>query len=391
MFPPLKAAAAALLSLTTPSLASTQIGAQSTSTVACNNSPLLCDRAYNNITHMGAHYSAFIRSESNGFSISGNQFYSATAALSAGLRLLQSQVHNSSGTLELCHTACGLLDAGSLESYLSPIKSWMDASPNEVVTLLIVNSDNQPASSFGSAFEASGISKYGYAPKSTEGPVSTWPTLQSLIDADTRLITFIASIAYDSNYPYLLSEFNYIFETAFDVVSLSGFNCSLQRPSSLSSSTSAISSGYMGLVNHFADTLLDFGITIPDVDNVTITNSPSTTTTGALGLNAQQCEIQWGGKPTFILVDFWNVGPSIETADNVNGIVATGRTSVSTDVLNSSHPSPVPSAIPSPSSSSSSSPTPTPSSKSENKGAVSRPGSMLLAVAVITVGTLALA
>ena len=35
-----------------------------------------------------------------------------------------------------------------------------------------------------------------------------------------------------------------------------------------------------------------------------------------------------------MLVDFWNVGPSIETADQLNGITATGRTSVSTAELN---------------------------------------------------------
>jgi hypothetical protein len=95
---------------------------------------------------------------------------------------------------------------------------------------------------------------------------------------------------YDSAYPYLLSEFSYVFETTFDVISLSGFNCSLECPSGLSSSAAAISSGYMGLVNHFADTLEGFGIAIPDVDNVTTIDSSSTKTTGALGLNAQQYE-----------------------------------------------------------------------------------------------------
>jgi hypothetical protein len=331
-------AAAAVLSLLPPSHAVPQTGAASTSTVACNNSPLLCGRDYNNITYMGAHDSAFIRNQSNDFTVSGNQFYNATTALSAGIRLLQAQVHNLNGTLELCHTDCSLLDAGSLESFLSPIKTWMDDNPNEVVTLLLVNSDNEPASSFGSVFDSSGISKYGYTPTSTTGPISTWPTLQSLIKANTRLVIFVASITYDSAFPYLLSEFDYVFETTFDVISLSGFNCSLQRPSTLSSATAAVSSGYMGLVNHFADTLEAFGITIPDVDNITITNSPSTNTTGASGLNAQQCESEWDVKPTFMLVDFWNVGPSIQTADNINGIVATGRMSVSTEVLNSSNP-----------------------------------------------------
>lgn len=282
---------------------------------------------------MGAHDAAFLRDRSTSFSTSGNQFYNATKALSAGLRLIQAQVHNLNGTLELCHTTCSLLDGGSLESFLAEIKTWMDSNPNEVVTLLLVNSDNEDASAFGTAFDASGISKYGYTPTSTSGPVATWPTLQTLITANTRLVTFIASITYDSTYPYLLSEFDFIFETAFGVSSLSGFNCTLDRPSSLSSSSSAISAGYMGLLNHFADTAEAFGITIPDVTDIATTNSANTNTTGTLGTHGAQCESEWGTKPTFMLVDFWNVGPSIETADNLNGITATGRTTVSTAEL----------------------------------------------------------
>ncbi|CZR69796.1 uncharacterized protein PAC_19696 [Phialocephala subalpina] len=316
--------------------ASVSQAAESTSTVACNNSPDLCNRNYNNITHMGAHDAAFLRDSSTSYSTSGNQYYNATKALSAGLRLLQAQVHNSSGTLELCHTTCTLLDAGSLEAWLAEIKTWMDANTNEVVTILLVNSDDEDASSFGSVFEASGISTYGYTPTTTSGPISTWPTLQTLITANTRLVTFIASITYDSTYSYLLPEFTYMFETAYGVTSLSGFNCTLDRPSTVSSASVAVSSGYMGLVNHFADTAEAFGISIPDVTDIKTTNSASTNTTGTLGTQGAQCDSEWGLKPTFMLVDFWNVGPSIETADNLNGITATGRTSVSTDELSSS-------------------------------------------------------
>ncbi|RDW65549.1 hypothetical protein BP5796_10241 [Coleophoma crateriformis] len=309
--------------------------AVSTSTVACNNSPDLCNRNYNNITHMGAHDAAFLRNAATDYTVSGNQFYNATVALSAGIRLIQAQVHNLNGTLELCHTTCSLLDGGSLETFLTEIKTWMDNNANEVVTLLLVNSDDLDASEFGSVFSSSGISKYGYTPSSTSA-MSTWPTLQTLIDADTRLITFIASITYSSTYPYLLPEFTYVFETAYGVSSLSGFNCTLDRPSTVSSATSGISSGYMGLINHFADTAEALGITIPDVNDIATTNSPETNVTGSLGTHGALCDSEWGEKPTFILVDFWNVGPAITAADNLNGITATGRTSVSTNVLSSS-------------------------------------------------------
>ncbi len=285
---------------------------------------------------MGAHDIAFLRDSSTGFSISGNQFYNATVALSAGVRLLQAQVHSLNGVLELCHTSCSLLDAGSLQAFLSDIKSWMDGNPNEVVTLLLVNSDNNSTATFGSVFSASGIDKYGYTPTSTTGPQATWPTLQSMISANTRLVTFIASIGYSSTYPYLLPEFNYAFETPFSVTSLSSFTCALDRPSTLTAAgaPAAIRAGYLPLLNHFVDTVESFGIQVPDVTDVATTNSPALNTTGALGTEAAKCASQWGGaKPVFVLLDFWNVANPIAAVDALNGITPTGRTSVSQAVL----------------------------------------------------------
>ncbi|KAL7626371.1 hypothetical protein AAE478_003143 [Parahypoxylon ruwenzoriense] len=293
-----------------------------TSTIACNNSPDLCGRSYGNVTHMGAHDSSFLRDESTDNSVAGNQYFNATVALDAGLRLLQAQVHDENGVIELCHTSCSLLDAGPLVDWLTSIRVWMDAHPNDVVTLLIVNSDGKSAADFGSAFTSSGLNKYGYTPSG-----NGWPTLQEMITANTRLVTFIASITADGQYPYLLSEFDYVFETAFEVTSLSGFNCSIDRPSSLSTAGAAIEAGLLPLMNHFAYNVLAASIMIPDVDNIVTTNSPSTSTSGNLGLHTQLCSQQWGIKPTFVLVDFFNEGPAIDTADNINGITAVGRSS----------------------------------------------------------------
>jgi hypothetical protein len=214
----------------------------------------------------------------------------------------------------------------------------MDSNPNEVVTLLLVNSDNNSTSTFGSVFSASGIDKYGYTPTTTSGPQTVWPTLQTMISANTRLVTFIASIDYSTTYPYLLPEFAYAFETLFSVTSLSNFTCALDRPSSLTAAgpTAAISAGYLSLQNHFVDTAQSFGIQVPDVTDIATTNSPSLNLTGSLGTEANKCATQWGTKPSFILVDFWNVAGPIAAVDALNGITASGRTSVSQAVLSQS-------------------------------------------------------
>lgn len=305
--------------------------------IPCNNSPLLCTRAYDNITHMGAHDSSFLRDASTSNSLAGNQYFNATVALSAGIRLLSAQVHSSSsGTLRLCHSYCELLDAGPLTAWLSAIKHWLDANPNEVVTLLLVNSDDQPASAFGSAFDSAGISPYGYVPpassssssnnnsRNTTTTTTTWPTLESMISSNRRLVTFIASIPAPASpdYPFLLPEFQHVFETSYNITSASQFGCGLDRPSSAGSASEALGRGMMGLVNHFRYIDLGSGIQIPDVGNIDTTNSPGVNDSGNLGEHLTRCKGGWGRKPVFALVDFFDKGPSIEAADLMNGLKA---------------------------------------------------------------------
>lgn len=305
----------------------------SSSSEVCNNSPVLCDRHYNDITYMGAHDSAFLRDASTGNSIAGNQYKNATLALDAGLRFLQAQVHNENGTLHLCHTSCGLLDAGPLENWLAAINDWVVGHTTDVITILLVNSDNQDVSEFATAFQQSGLAKFGYTPPSA----TNWPSLRDMIANNTRVVSFITNIEASSAAPHLLPEFDYVFETPFTVVELDGFNCTVDRPSNAGTASEAFSKGFMGLVNHFKDQEVTAGVTIPDTENIDLVNSANTTTVGNLGKHIQQCNSEWSHRPSFVLVDFWDQGTTVEAADNSNGInQATGRTNVSDSSSDSS-------------------------------------------------------
>ncbi|KAH8126632.1 PLC-like phosphodiesterase [Trichoderma asperelloides] len=305
----------------------------SSSSSVCNNSPVLCGRHYNDITYMGAHDSAFLRDASTGNSVAGNQFKNATFALDAGLRFLQAQVHNENNTLRLCHTSCGLLDAGPLETWLAAINDWVVGHPSDVITLLLVNSDNADVSKFADAFEKSGIDKFGFTPTSK----TEWPSLAQMIANDTRVVSFITNIDSSSSSPHLLPEFNYIFETPFTVLELDGFNCTVDRPSNAGPASNAFSKGLMGLVNHFKDQVVTGSIIIPDTTNIDLVNSAATNATGNLGLHIQQCNQEWSHRPSFVLVDFWDQGSTVKAADNSNGISdATGRTSVASNSSGSS-------------------------------------------------------
>lgn len=128
------------------------------------------------------------------------------------------------------------------------------------------------------------------------------------------------------------NEFTYIFENSYDNSEPSDFSCEPDRPTSLTSATTAISSGYMSFMNHFLYENQAFGIQSPNESYIETTNAPSGGA-GNLGSHAATCTSAYGKAPTFMLVDFFNVGPAIEVADTLNGISPTGRATVSAQVL----------------------------------------------------------
>ena len=203
----------------------------------------------------------------------------------------------------------------------------MDQNPYEVVTILLVNSDNAPASALDSEFKAANITSYAYTPPSTATTIMTWPTLQSMIANNTRLVTFVASLPSSSNTvaPYLLDEFTFVFENNYAVQSLSNFTCTPDRPPAVAGLTqTAITSGRLPLMNHFLDVQQAFGLQTPDYGNITTTNAQSGAT-GNLGGSAANCTSIYGKAPTFILVDFFDQGSAISTVDAINGITPVGR------------------------------------------------------------------
>lgn len=299
-------------------------------TIACNNSPNLCSRSYSNITHLGAHDSPFISNATttNVIGDAGNQNVNSIAQLNAGVRLLTAQVHNNNGEWHLCHSSCTLLDAGSLSSWLSTIKTWLDANPNDVVTILLVNSDDATAGDLNGEFVAADITSYAYQPPSTTTALTTWPTLQEMISNNTRLVTFVASLTPSTNTdaPYLLDEFTFVFENDYNVTSASDFSCVADRPASVSGQTSsALSLGLLPLVNHFLYESAGFGIFTPDTANITTTNGR--TGVGSLGVAALECSSYYGRNPAFLLVDFFDQGSTISIVNDLNGIstTATGQ------------------------------------------------------------------
>lgn len=151
-----------------------------------------------------------------------------------------------------------------------------------------------------------------------------------MIDDGKRLVVFVPSLTASETYPYLMNEWNFVWETNYDIRSPSNFSCDANRPST--DTTTLQASSKLPLMNHFlySTDLSEIGIEYPNSSYVATTNAASGGT-GNLGSTATKCKKQWGRAPTFILVDYFNRGPAIETVDNLNGVTnAVGRSTVST-------------------------------------------------------------
>lgn len=156
----------------------------------CNGCTEYCALRYPEVIQIGAHDSPFV-----GPLPQHNQNLEVAEQLDFGIRFLQGQTRDKDGQLNMCHTDCLLEDAGSVESFLSTVKTWMDDHPDEVITLLITNPDGFAIEEFDNAFDGSGIKEYAFVPSTSPGflEIESWPTFEELIANGTRLITFLGA------------------------------------------------------------------------------------------------------------------------------------------------------------------------------------------------------
>ncbi|KAJ6443285.1 PLC-like phosphodiesterase, TIM beta/alpha-barrel domain protein [Purpureocillium lavendulum] len=276
-----------LLGLELAGVATTQALAAA---MACNGHEQLCGRRYSDVTLIGSHNSAFV-----GDSPAHNQYVSVTRQLDLGVRFLQAQTQDKGGVIELCHTYCWELDAGPLTTYLREIADWLAAHPDEVLTLLLTNIDAIAVDKFDAAFDSTGLKKYVFRPPATATtPLARdqWPTLQELIGAGTRLIVFMDYHADRSKADYILSEFDYFWETPYGVTDKAFPTCAVDRPSG------GDAQKLMGLMNHMLNFKIG-DIVFPDQ-----LDAPRTNSLASIQKQVDLCKSQGKPQPNVILVSF---------------------------------------------------------------------------------------
>jgi hypothetical protein len=279
----------------------TSTAAQPSNTVPCNGYTEFCNRAYSNVTYVAAHNSPFIRPGN----IASNQELEVTSQLNDGIRMLQFQVHDLNGTLQLCHTSCDMLNAGTLEDYLVTVYNWMQANPYDVITILMGNYDVLPPERFVEPVQNSGLLKYAYRPPQVPMALDDWPTLGEMILRQQRLVVMLDYEANQQEIPWLLDEFSQMWENPFSPTERD-FPCDVQRPPDQDRNTS-MNRMYMANQNlNLQVAIAGISLLIPASNFLNETNAPEGF--GSAGRSVDTCIGDWDRPPNFILVDYYNVG-----------------------------------------------------------------------------------
>jgi len=238
----------------------------------CNGSSILCNKSYNNVAYLTTHNS--FNSEEGNFSLP-NQNFNIVTQLNNGVRALMLDVYDSGGTPMVYHGSA-ILGSNPLIDYLNQINQFLSDNPNEIVTIIFECYTD--ANSIENVINQSGLNTYLY----THDTTSSWPTLQTMINNNTRLV---------------------IFSDVDDANNQNDFNCDFNRGDSMND---------LFIFNHFVTTILGTG----DENASSVANSNPFFINRAL-----QCQIEKNKFPNFLTVDFYDLGNTNEVVSLLNGIV----------------------------------------------------------------------
>ncbi|EXJ79159.1 hypothetical protein A1O3_08660 [Capronia epimyces CBS 606.96] len=280
---------------------STTTSIQPTNTVPCNGHPDFCQRKFSNITYVAAHNSPFVRQGN----LAANQQLDVESQLNDGIRMLQFQTHLVNGTMYLCHTSCELLNAGTLEDYLSTVTKWLRAHPYDVVTVLMGNDDVVDPHNYTSPVIASGLIDFVYTPPTVPMPLDSWPTLAEMIFGNHRAVVMLDYQANQTAIPWLLDEFSQMWETPFSPTDRA-FPCTADRPPDRPRENRL---DRMYMANHNLNLQVDLAgisLLVPFFPLLNETNA--ITGYGSAGVAVSNCTEMWTRPPNFLLVDYYNIG-----------------------------------------------------------------------------------
>ena len=251
---------------------------------------LITELPYNKTCFLTTHNS--FNCSRNGFLLP-NQKYGIQQQLNDGVRALMLDVYEVKGRLYVYHSI-QMLGKEPFAEVLKEVEIFLEVNRNAVITLLLEN--YAPAYLIQSDLHKAGLSKFQYYADS----IREWPTIQELIDDNTRLLVFNDVNDTMNRQARIFTMWDFFTETHFSVNRMCDFKCSTNRGKS---------DNPLFVLNHFINGGLGIG---------SRTQSKKANGMNVILHRCFDCKRLSDKYPNFIVVDFYHLGNPLKAVDSIN-------------------------------------------------------------------------
>ena len=253
----------------------------------CNLFENLCHKAVPEIAFATTHNS--MSNKADGWA-GYNHFYGIEDQLVEGFRGFMLDIYDEEGVLKLCHGTClgGSID---FENVMDTYYEFLNENPHEVIVFIFET--HIAPERFGDAFENHPLGQLAY-PTSSSAP---WPTLNTLIDNNQRLIMFSDTV--ENAPPYILDMWTHAVDVHYQAQTQEDFSCDWFRGDPENA---------LFIFNHFISNPLPNENAAAEVNTYEV-----------LMPRLEQCQKDNGKFPNFITVDFFSLGDTLQVVNELNG------------------------------------------------------------------------
>lgn len=272
----------------------------------CNGFESLCAKHYDEVAYLTTHNAYNAGNEGFAFP---NQTYGITQQLDDGVCGLMLDVYDQNGTPVVYHGS-SILGSQPLASNLSEIKSFLDANPTEIITIIL--ECYVDASTIETALDNAGLLSSVYA----KTPGQDWATLEEMVTSDTRLVIFSDVDDAGAGQEWYHYVWDYAVETHYSVNSSNSFTNDYNRGDAAND---------LFIFNHFV-TNATLGIGVES--EAQVVNDFDFLMNRIEGHYAEYAKF-----PNFITVDFYHHGAGHEVVDSLNSETYASQFELQTDVI----------------------------------------------------------
>lgn len=251
------------------------------------------DKKYNEVCFLSTHNA--MNNKQKGFT-APNQTFSVTQQLNDGVRCLMLDTYDGNDGNALTYHVLPQLGQQKLVDVLVEIKSFLTAHQKEVVTIIFEN--NGVNTQLEKAIDSSGLSTMCFI----HANGTAWPTLQTMVDNNTRLVLFVERNK-TPRASYLMYAWRTIFDTKYTYSNVNQFDTDINR--------GGTGAKELYLINHW----LGGALGLPDS-----TLAPSANKRAVVSKRAQDCAAANNHFVNFLGVDFYHIGDAKAVVDSINGL-----------------------------------------------------------------------